>query len=124
VENWAKEFGQRVYILRKEFAKINQGQFAKRLGQRSPTAVTRLERGKTGRINLDILAGLVALANENGHDANWLLTGKEAAKPDVTTVATSLKNAALAIVIPVSTFSVGSVADVLGLASSLKGAPQ
>ena len=76
MEEWTKEFGERIRYLRKRLAGMTQRQLAAHLGLDSPDSVTRLERGTSNRVNLGILRGLVELARVHHHDSNWLIEGE------------------------------------------------
>ena len=79
MSEWATELGHRIRYLRKRLVGMTQRQLAAHLGLDSPDSITRLENGASSRANLALLRGLVELAREHRHDANWLIEGQEPA---------------------------------------------
>jgi len=77
MSEWTKELGERIRYLRKRLAGMTQRELAAQLGLDSPDSITRLENGTSNRANLGVLRGLIELAREHLHDANWLMEGEE-----------------------------------------------
>jgi len=56
---------------------MTQQQLADRIGGASQDVITRLERGVSRGLSVDVLEGLVRVAREFGFSADWLIDGRE-----------------------------------------------
>ena len=72
--SYSEGLGKRIHQLRVELHRA-QGKFAKEMGWRADSW-SRLERGTSETINLDVLGRLCHAATEGGISHKWLLTGE------------------------------------------------
>ncbi len=72
---FAGKFGERVHQIRRALG-LSQADMAARLARANNSVVSRLELGTAGSINFDVLGALVAMAEQAGYSAEWLLAGR------------------------------------------------
>ena len=75
---FATALGERAMLLRRRLG-LTQGEMSARVGRGDHSVIARVEAGAFGCLGVDVLAGLAEAAEEVGLDANWLLTGEQAA---------------------------------------------